>query len=165
MFTFRPIEANDFELLTQWRNAPHVDVWWDGVKDFESLSMHYGERLSPDHPVRMYLALRGGAPFGRIQYEPTRDWLAQFGDDVANIDFLIGSESDIGKGLGPRMISCFIQEVVLKDGRFTRVVADPAKGNRRSVRALEKAGFRPVGRHRSEGQDCLIMEWTGGPAD
>jgi aminoglycoside 6'-N-acetyltransferase len=161
MLTFRPLTAADFELLTVWRNAPHVAAWWDGPQDLERITAQYAPRLTGDDPVRMYIAEWEGRPLGRIQYEPTHGWLPEFGHDVANIDFLIGNEADIGRGLGPRMIAGFLREVVLKDRRFTRVVSDPAKANRRSVRALEKAGFHAVGERQAEGQTCLIMEWSG----
>jgi aminoglycoside 6'-N-acetyltransferase len=165
MFTFRPLTARDFPLLARWRNSPHVAAWWDGPTDLEGFRAQYEPRLSADSLVRMFVVERDGVPFGRIQYEPTYGWLPDFAEDVANIDFLIGSADHIGQGLGPRMIKEFIERVVLKDGRFARVVSDPAVANRRSVRALEKAGFRSLETRRINDGDYLIMEWSGVGAD
>jgi len=165
MFTFRPLAAHDFELLVLWRNHPHVAEWWDGPTDLAGITAQYTPRLSPLDPVRMFIVERDGGPFGRIQYERTKDWLPGYDADVANIDFLIGDAGDIGRGHGPQMIAQFIQDMVLEDGRFSRVVADPAIENQRSIRALEKAGFRKGETRLLEGQLHQIMEWSIEDAD
>jgi len=141
MFTFRPLNENDFELLTQWRNQPHIDTWWDGATDFEGIRVRYGPRINVDSIQKLFIVEYDSKPFGRLQYEPTCTWLPDFPPNVANVDYLIGMESDIGKGLGPQMIDQFVTEVIAEDGRFETVISDPDVKNIRSVRALEKAGF------------------------
>jgi aminoglycoside 6'-N-acetyltransferase len=74
------------------------------------------------------------------------EYLAPIGDDeAAGVDFLIGDESYVGKGLGPQIIAKYVKEVVVpRHAGIRRVVLSPNPENRRSIRALEKAGFRQV---------------------
>ncbi len=157
MFTFLPLKEADFELVMCWQGQPHVNQWWDGPNDLEGIREYHAPRLSPDHPVRMFIVGRNGRPFGRIQYESTARWLPGFGPEVANVDFLIGQRADIGQGLGPMMIDQFVREIVFANGRFTKVISDPEASNARSVRALEKAGFHFLKEHKAEGKLFKIL--------
>jgi aminoglycoside 6'-N-acetyltransferase len=74
------------------------------------------------------------------------EYLAPIGDDeAAGVDFLIGDEAYVGRGLGPQIIAKYVKEVVVpRHAGVRRVVSSPDPENRRSIRALEKAGFRQV---------------------
>jgi RimJ/RimL family protein N-acetyltransferase len=70
----------------------------------------------------------------------TRDWDAA---GLIGMDYLIGEEELIGRGLGSAMISAFVEQVVrgvYSDARG--VVADPEVANLASIGALRRAGFR-----------------------
>jgi RimJ/RimL family protein N-acetyltransferase len=56
------------------------------------------------------------------------------------VDLLIGEEELTGRGLGPRILMRFVDELAGRDIVFAHV----EEGNRRSWRAFEKAGFRHV---------------------
>ena len=59
----------------------------------------------------------------------------------AGIDYLIGSEALVGHGLGPAIIDAVVQDTWVVYPEIEAMVVSVAEGNRRSWRALEKAGF------------------------
>jgi RimJ/RimL family protein N-acetyltransferase len=65
--------------------------------------------------------------------------------DAAGIDYLIGVQGLTGQGLGPQLIWNYLRQVVFPARpAVRRVIASPEVANVRSIRALEKAGFRVV---------------------
>ena len=60
---------------------------------------------------------------------------------AVGIDYLIGVETFVGQGLGPQIIDRFVQETWNRYPDCPAVVVDVLQANRRSWRALEKAGF------------------------
>lgn len=155
---FRPLTRDDFDLIARWLAEPHVAAWWDGPVARDDMEARYGPRIDGPDPYRMFIAELDGVPLGRIQFGPTSTWLPEFAKDVANIDFQIGDPVMVGKGLGPQMIDAFLLQVVFADGRYTRVISDPQADNIRSIRALEKAGFKAFERRKIAGTEFLFME-------
>jgi aminoglycoside 6'-N-acetyltransferase len=62
--------------------------------------------------------------------------------DGVGIDYLIGNESMTGQGLGPKMISEFVDATWPEYGDISAVVVAVQQANRASWRALERAGFQ-----------------------
>jgi aminoglycoside 6'-N-acetyltransferase len=60
---------------------------------------------------------------------------------AAGIDYLIGDPTLIGHGLGGEIISRFVSDTWERHPGVSAVVVDVQQANRRSWRALEKAGF------------------------
>jgi RimJ/RimL family protein N-acetyltransferase len=88
----------------------------------------------------VHVVLVGGAPSGFVQHYPAAD------PDSAALDFCIGIAELTGVGLGPQLIWAYLAAVVLPARPTLRtVVASPEAANRRSIRVLTKAGFRPAG--------------------
>ena len=87
-----------------------------------------------------------GNPAGSIQAYLVSDYPEWIGPDpgVAGIDLFIADEERTGRGLGPRILTEFVREVVFADPDTTACVAAPDVANAPSLRAFEKAGFRPV---------------------
>lgn len=90
-----------------------------------------------------------GVAVGYMQHYLVRDYpeyLAAVGDrDAAAVDFMIGSSSHVGIGLGPAAIKEYVERVLhLAHPNVPRVVSTPDVANHRSIRALEKAGFHQV---------------------
>ena len=61
--------------------------------------------------------------------------------DGAGIDFFIGDVALIGMGMGPKMIDQFVETTWLRYPEVPAIVVNVSSENRRSWRALEKAGF------------------------
>jgi RimJ/RimL family protein N-acetyltransferase len=109
-----------------------------------------------------------GRAIGYIQHYLVRDYpayLAAVNDaGAAAVDFLIGDEQFIGKGIGPLVIAQYIVEVILVDHPgLTRVLSTPDPMNRRSIRALEKAGFHQISTINVSGKPERLLVWTRSP--
>lgn len=63
------------------------------------------------------------------------------GDDAAGMDDLIGDATLLGRGLGPRLLGQFLDEVLPRYHEIASVALSVAQDNRRSWRALEKLGL------------------------
>ncbi|TWS18941.1 acetyltransferase [Tsukamurella asaccharolytica] len=101
------------------------------------------------------LGAGAGVPFGLIQRQRWIDYadeaeteavasVVDLGPADYGIDYLIGSLSETGRGLGTAMIASMCS-VIFSELGGERVVVAVAAGNRRSWRALERAGFVLVG--------------------
>ena len=77
-----------------------------------------------------------------IADHPEWDALVGAGPGVAGLDLFIAEEHLLGRGLGPRIIRTFLDDVVFADPAVTACVAAPSIHNAASLRAFEKAGFR-----------------------
>ena len=60
------------------------------------------------------------------------------------IDLLVGKKDLVGRGLGTSIINAFVADYVFATTPAEICTADPDASNGRSIRAFEKAGFRPV---------------------
>ena len=63
---------------------------------------------------------------------------------AAGIDYLIGVETETGRGLGPQMIAALVADCWATRPDIEAVVVDVLQDNRASWRALERAGFQRV---------------------
>jgi aminoglycoside 6'-N-acetyltransferase len=160
--SFRPLGRDDFPLLTDWLNTPHVYEWWGSRAVPESLggagadaatldavTAKYDEELA-DPGVEHYVIEVGGRAVGLIQtylLVASPDYAHQIGEPAeraAGVDLLIGDPTAVGHGLGPRVIDEFVRTIVFARPDVDRCVAGPDVRNTRSIRAFEKAGFRAV---------------------
>jgi aminoglycoside 6'-N-acetyltransferase len=105
----------------------------------------YGPRVDGDErTTSMWIVEIDGVPSGLLQHyrhadHPDHD--AAVGvDDAVGIDFLLSEEAS-GQGVGPQVLSAFADLVFEATPAASCCVATPAQENRRSWRALEKAGF------------------------
>jgi 8-oxo-dGTP pyrophosphatase MutT (NUDIX family) len=146
---FRPLAARDLPDLVAWRRAPHVARWFGEPLDLAAAERKYRRRIEGSSPTRMHVALADGQACGFAQHYLVGaypDYAAATGEpDAVGIDYAIGVERLTGAGLGPQLIWRYVRDVVLPAHPAARlVVASPDVANKRSVRALEKAAFRPV---------------------
>jgi len=156
---FCPLIDADLPRLVEWFNRPHVYEWWGadaasdglggpGVKaaTLTQVEAQYGARRTVDHDVMHYLIVLDERPIGMMQWYPT-DVDPAYADAIDErgavaIDYLIAETDLVGRGLGPIAIRRFVDDVVIPGSGRCRVVASPSIHNARSLRALEKAGFR-----------------------
>ena len=148
--------ADDLPLLRSWLERPHVRLWWH-----EPVDEAMAKRLARDETDE-YVMVVGGRPVGMIQtylVADYPDWGAIVGTEpgLAGVDIVIGEEELIGRGLGPRVLAQFAEEVVFANTATVAVLATVEEGNRRSWRAFEKAGFRHVTDVEEEGLPHRLM--------
>lgn len=151
MIEFRPVTESDIAQLQAWLELEHVSLWWRDERAEDYLD-----------PAEHFIIELDGDPVGMIQtylVDDYPEWKAVVGTepDLAGLDLFIGEEDAIGRGLGPRVISQFVREVIFVRPETRAVVATVEEENRRSWRAFEKAGFRPVRNVEEEGLPHRLM--------
>ncbi|MGH1564789.1 GNAT family N-acetyltransferase [Mumia sp. DW29H23] len=145
--TFRRMREADLDRVVRWRNEPHVLAWFrDPPKDVDDARDRYAERLGGDHPTRMSVVQVEGEPVGYVQ-----DYPIDAEDDLAvrvqlpgavGFDYLIGEPGLIGAGIGTRMLTAYVGDVLLPDYPDAPwFVACPDARNVASLRVLDKLGF------------------------
>jgi aminoglycoside 6'-N-acetyltransferase len=152
---FRPLERSDLPLLADWLGRLHVAQWWRGASDLAAVEAEYGPMIDGSDPTEGFIAVGEGLPFAFLQRYRLDDnpaWqraivaaLAEAGVEAvgpsAGIDYFIGDETMIGRGLGRRMIAHFVDLPWDRHPDISTVVVAVDQGNVASWRALEGAGF------------------------
>jgi aminoglycoside 6'-N-acetyltransferase len=157
---FPPLRDEDVPLVERWLQEEHVARWWrDSVE--EAIDKRR-KGIEGRRPTRQFVILADDRPAGMIQTYLVRDhpeWqeLVRAGDDAAGVDLMIGEPDLVGRGLGPRVLTEFTQDVVFADPAVNAVVATVEESNRRSWRAFEKAGFRHVRNVEEDGLPHRLM--------
>jgi aminoglycoside 6'-N-acetyltransferase len=155
------VQRDDFGLLSLWFSKPHVEPWWREEYDVESIERRYGPAVDGKDPTELFIVEQDGEPVGFVQlylFDDNPGWkraLAPSGEyeKAVGIDYLIGEEAAIGVGLGPRVIDDLVERAWQSYPGTEQVVAAVQQANRRSWRALEKAGFERVWRGDIEPDD------------
>jgi RimJ/RimL family protein N-acetyltransferase len=146
---FRKLAPDDLSLVFDWRRREHVRAWWSGIEALEDAERKYLPRIEGDEPTAVYLILLAGKPIGLIQTYLVADYRDEWPIDVepgvAGVDLFIGEEELVGRGLGPRILQEFVDEVVFANPSTIACVAGPDVRNHASIRAFEKAGFVRAG--------------------
>jgi aminoglycoside 6'-N-acetyltransferase len=150
--SFRPLTREDFGLVATWLDREHVARWWPDPHDPASLEAHYGGSIDGTDPTAMFVVLADGRPIGLVQryrVQAYDDWQATLRTAgvegaSAGIDYLIGEPDLIGLGFGPRVIAALVEDVWASYPDLESITVAVQQENRRSWRALEKAGFSRV---------------------
>lgn len=146
----RPSTRADLPLLAGWLAAPHVARWWREPSDASSVLDAYGPAIDGDDPTEVLIAELDGRPIGMLQWYLLSDnpdygrALAPAGarGPAASLDYLIGEQELTGRGLGPAMIAEGSAGIWRRHPEIVAIVVAVQQDNRRSWRALEKAGYR-----------------------
>lgn len=145
--TFRPLEINDFPLLQEWLNVPHVLEWWDKPgPTLEEVEAKYRPCVTGDEPTACYLILEAGRKIGFIQTyiiadHPEYSVLVDVDERAAGLDLFIGETDRVHRGLGPQILREFMRTVVFAVPNVESCIIGPAVSNASAIRAYEKAGF------------------------
>ena len=147
MLELRLLDDGDVPLVQTWLNKEHVKRWFEiprlGVT-IDDWMDEIKERKGAFHWLTHLMVLCQGRPIGLCQYYRCEDSGEDFGDlpqeGSYGIDYLIGEESHIGKGLGGEMIALLVDRIFsFPDAQ--RVTADIDEDNKASERALRSCGF------------------------
>jgi len=146
--SFRPLTRADFPLLSMWIAAPHVAPWWREDASPDAVERAYGPAVDGADPTEMFVAVVEGRDVGYAQrylLDDYPDWSAALGvTDAAGIDYLIGEADAIGTGAGSAMVDAFSAATLERYPGIDCVAVAVQQANRRSWRALERAGFERV---------------------
>jgi aminoglycoside 6'-N-acetyltransferase len=148
--TLRQLGRTDLPLLSRWLAAPHVQRWWRESCDADAVDAAYGPAIDGADPTELLIAELDGRPIGMLQryrladnpeYERALE-PAGVPSSAAGLDYLIGDPDLTGRGLGPLMIAAGSAGAWSAYPEITAIVVTVHLDNRRSWRALEKAGYR-----------------------
>ena len=147
---FRPMTVEDLPTIATWRTREHVRRWWREPETLEHVTAKYTPRINGDEPTEMFVVLLDDAPIGWIQryrIDDHDDWartITATGVDVgcaAGMDYTIGEEDLVGRGIGTAMVAAFSRRLLDDWIDVQQIIVTPQEANRPSCRALEKAGY------------------------
>lgn len=163
-FTFRRVTRLDFPLLQRWLSEPHVARWWNHEFSPEAIERDFGPGVDGEEPGEDHLALLDGEPFGLIQFSRFDDYpeyieeleaVIDVPPGAVSIDYLIGSSSGLGRGLGTAMLSAFVERIWAEERPAGCILVPVNSANVASWRALLAVGFRLVARGEMEPDNPL----------
>jgi aminoglycoside 6'-N-acetyltransferase len=146
--TFRPMRAEDLELVRLWLGQPHVARWYLAGSTIERELDELRQSVAGEQPTHALVVLARGRPIGWCQWYLCSDYPdhavgvgAEPGD--IGLDYAIGDPARVGKGVGTRLIAALIAHIRERQPA-SGLIADPQASNIPSRRVLEKNGFRLV---------------------
>ena len=141
MITLRMMAEADLPVVGVWMRQPHVAGWWlEGStleKEFDDCA-----RSVRGKPTNILVVLEDDRPIGWCQWYRYADYpddapaIGASLDEIG-IDYAIGEQHAIGRGLGTLIIAALVEEVrnELPDARF---IVDPSAPNLPSRSVLEQ---------------------------
>lgn len=147
MLELRLLEDSDISLVEAWLNKEHVKRWYEiphlGVT-IEDWMNEIKERNGEFHWLTYLIVMWQGAPIGLCLYYRCEDSDEDFGTlpliGTYGIDYLIGEESCLGRGLGKNMVSLLVDKIFAFPDAL-RITADIDVNNKASERTLLSCGF------------------------
>ncbi len=131
MIRFRPLVPDDFQMLLDWLQQPHVKEWWDDGEDtLEKVSRSYS--ADPEVTKRFVMQV-DEKDAGYFQYYP-------LDPGEIGVDLFLATADDLSKGLGTQCLLAFLDLIADTEDPRTFVI-DPDPANKRAIRCYEKCGF------------------------
>ena len=162
--TFEPLATSHFPLLLRWLETPHVKTWWDDhvILTLELIEKKYRCYIAGSNLIKAYIICMENKPIGYIQYYDKHDfprehdYAIELPESCAAIDWYIGEPDFIGRGIGTRALTLFLDTHVLTN--FDNVFVDPDTPNIFAIRSYEKAGFKKISQAHSDEITLMIKE-------
>ena len=138
----RPFEDRDMPLVESWLRQDHVRPWY---QDPNAWLLELRERHGAFSFLRHFIVEAHGSPIGFCQYyacadADEEDYRALPREGTYSIDYLIGDNRFLGRGLGRAIVRTLAETIFsLPDARRIAVKPDPE--NLASRNALLSAGF------------------------
>lgn len=179
--TFEKAQEKHKNSIFAWLENPHVIEFWDNSKEHRvDILLFINGRIEKSpyfegkHDYHYWIGSIDNDPFCMMmtselirsecvkENSPYVPYLSEKGRTIA-LDFMIGNEKYLGKGLAGEAIEVFTRFFQEKMGLvFDTFMIDPGFHNPRACRVYEKAGFKIVGDYTSksgyfEGSKAFIM--------
>jgi len=175
---FRELVEADIPLMARWLSDPAVIRWWHGLScPFDEARVHEHYFVESESWATNAVVELDDRPIGFQEWYPLEQLSSEnrarheaIGFDVTDafgMDQFVGERSLHGRGIGTRQVLA-VSSWLLDARHAERVASAPVLENARSIRVLEKAGFRRVGvvpafdELDGKLRDCLLMERTRG---
>ena len=162
--TLRPVRASDHELLAKWLEEPAVRRTWGDPAEQLAFLRALPERY--DHA----LICADGSPVGYLRWALCdAELLATVGAadlpaGLYDVDLFLGTESDRGRGAGPRALERLAVRLFDAGAPVLSLISHVS--NARAHRAFEKAGWTKDRPYRDDtfGDCWLFLRWAPGRA-
>lgn len=149
---FRAAKKADLELLRAWFNKSHVKKYWDNSTEmWENVESYLsGNKVLYDYWIGLYenisfsLIITSDASENDPEAPGCNNSLLPFVEPIGKtwtIDFMIGEEAFLGKGLSYLTLNEFTEN----QEEVTAFLIDPEISNLKAIHVYEKAGFEKVG--------------------
>ncbi|HJD55363.1 MAG TPA: acetyltransferase [Rickettsia endosymbiont of Pyrocoelia pectoralis] len=173
---FISLSTSDFPLLLKWLEEPHIKLWWDeDIKWTSKLIKEKYENYVEGYkklefqgkiiksPIYAFIINLDNIPIGYIQYYNKNDFPLEQGYDAselpkscAALDYYIGKTEYIGKNIGFKILSLFIERYIAQ--KFDYVFVDPDSINVKAIHVYKKAGFKVIKRISNESITWMIKD-------
>ena len=147
MLELRALIDSDIPLIEKWLNKDHVKKWYEiphmGVT-LNDWMIEIKNRNCEFNWLYHFIVMHDGKSIGLCQYYKCIDSDEEYGNLVVEgaygIDYFIGEESYLGKGVGKQMIMALMDKIFsLPDA--LRITADIDKKNKAPEGVLSSCGF------------------------
>ncbi|WP_099205412.1 GNAT family N-acetyltransferase [Scatolibacter rhodanostii] len=148
MLMLRMLENEDIEIVEKWLNQEYISKWFGDASDW--LHEIYERNITYKY-LRHFIAQDGDKPIGFCQYYNYNDLPIEHREipqptETYGIDYLLGDENLLGKGIGKQLVHLISQKLLEENAKAIRIIADPTieDGNINivSIKTLEANGFR-----------------------
>jgi RimJ/RimL family protein N-acetyltransferase len=146
--TLRAAGQGDLPDLVRWRQSPAVLKWWaaDGEPTEENVTAQYSPDMDGMTATRLWIAEVNGRSVGFVQDYKIKDYpeyaLLAPDPDAIGVDYAIGEEVWLGRGLGTRILWAWMLRAHSRFPDATAYFAAPDHRNEPSLRVLDKLGFK-----------------------
>ena len=161
--SFRALAEEDLARLFGWLREPHVAKGYARPPgSYAEVVARYGPRTGPGNVVRAFVVEIDGRDTGYAQayaIEDFPDYAEAIGCErgVFGVDLFLAADTPVHRGVGPRVIRRFVDDVLFREYGASACVADPVQSNVSAIRAFEKAGFAHWKRMQPGGEEPRIV--------
>lgn len=140
--TIREMYELDIPLIQDWLNKEHIRKWFGDPQEWYNEICDCEGKFSW---IVHFIVEYNDEPIGFCQYydcSKTGKGYAWDNEPIGTfgIDYLIGNEQFLGRGLGNKIVKR-LNEIVIDKETPTQIIADPIKENIASIKVLENNGF------------------------
>jgi len=138
----REFKKCDVAVFEEWLYKDYIKQWFGDPKEWlDEVNNDDGKFDWINHFIVEY----DSAPIGFCQYFDCKNAPEGFGWEkeppgTFSIDYLIGEEAFLRKGIGSVIIQKLIALITARENPKS-IIADPVKENKDSIKLLEKNGF------------------------
>jgi RimJ/RimL family protein N-acetyltransferase len=139
----RRLRDSDIPMLENWLSKDYIKKWYHEPEEWLA---EVRDRFGKFAFIKHNLVLCDKVPIGFCQYytcvDAAEDWYGDLPlDGTYSIDYLIGEEAFLGKGLGKAIIELLINEV-FSTTDAQRIIVQPELENTPSCKTLLASGFQ-----------------------
>ncbi|MDR2955958.1 MAG: GNAT family N-acetyltransferase [Prevotella sp.] len=138
----KPVEDDNIKLLSIWLNKDYILKWYHDADEWlHEVKNRNGEFSFINH----FIVSNNEEPIGFCQYydcfDAQEEWyLAENPGKIFSIDYLIGEEKYLRKGLGKEIVKVLVRKIYEQNPE-AEIVVQPEKENIASCKALLANGF------------------------